>query len=136
MDKGFHKLRGAIEHQLPRHTQPVIAFVVAMGLAGMAAWYVAAGGLHGGLVDHDAPPSVPLRFTVDLNSAGTVELSQLPGVGPALARRLVDHRDLHGPFQTPESLLDVPGVGAATLARLRPHLRPLPGQSPPSEPTR
>jgi competence ComEA-like helix-hairpin-helix protein len=136
MDKGFHKLRGAIEHQLPRRTQPVIAFVVAMGLAGMAAWYVAAGGLQGGLVDHDAPPAIPLRFTVDLNSAAAVELSQLPGVGPALARRLVDHRDLHGPFQTPESLLDVPGVGAATLARLRPHLRPLPGQSPPSEPSR
>ncbi len=135
MDKGFHKLQGAVEHQLPRRTQPLIAVVVAMGLAGMAVWYVAAGGLHGGLVDHDAPPTIPLRFTVELNSAGPVELSQLPGVGPALARRLVDHRDLHGPFQTPESLLDVPGVGAATLARLRPHLRPLPGQSPPTEPT-
>jgi competence protein ComEA len=133
MDKGFLNYEGIVEHHLPRRSQPVIAFVVAVGLAGMAAWYVAAGGLHGGLVDHDAPPAVPLRFTVDLNSAGTVELSQLPGVGPALARRLVDHRDLHGPFQTPESLLDVPGVGEATLARLLPHLRPLPGQSPQSE---
>lgn len=136
MDKGFLNHEGIAEHHLPRRTQPVIALVVAVGLAGMAAWYVAAGGLHGGLVDHDAPPFVPLRFTVDLNSAGTVELSQLPGVGPALARRLVDHRDIHGPFQTPESLLDVPGVGEATLARLRPHLRPLPGQSPQSEFTR
>jgi competence protein ComEA len=133
MDKGFLNHEGIVEHHLPRRCQPVIAVVVAVGLAGMAAWYVAAGGLHGGLVDHDAPPAVPLRFTVDLNSAGTVELSQLPGVGPALARRLVDHRDLHGPFQTPESLLDVPGVGEATLARLLPHLRPLPGQSPQSE---
>ena len=133
MDKGFLNHEGIVEHHLPRRTQPVIALVVALCLAGMAAWYVAAGGLHGGLVDHDAPPAVPLRFTVDLNSAGTVELSQLPGVGPALARRLVDHRDIHGPFQTPESLLDVPGVGEATLARLRPHLRPLPGLSPQSE---
>ncbi len=136
MDKGFQKLWGAVEHHLPRRTQPVIAFVVAVCLAAMAAWYVAAGGLHGGLVDHDAPPAIPLQFTVDLNTAGPIELSQLPGVGPALARRLVDHRDLHGPFQTPESLLDVPGVGEATLARLRPHLRPLPGQSPQSEPSR
>lgn len=133
MPQGFLNHEGIVEHHLPRRSQPVIAFIVAVALAGMAAWYVAAGGLHGGLVDHDAPPAVPLRFTVDFNSAGTVELSQLPGVGPALARRLVDHRDNHGPFETPESLLDVPGVGVVTLERLRPYLRPLPGQSPPSE---
>ncbi|MEI8319850.1 MAG: helix-hairpin-helix domain-containing protein [Planctomycetia bacterium] len=136
MAKGSPDTEGFIAQQFPRRAQPVVAVALAGCLAGMAAWYVAAGGLHGGLVDHDAHPAVPLRFTVDLNTAGTVELSQLPGVGPALARRLVDHRDLHGPFRTPESLLDVPGVGEATLARLRPHLRPLPGAAPLSEPTR
>ena len=136
MAKGSPDTEGFITHQFPRRVQPVIALVVGGCLAGMAVWYVSAGGLRGGLVDHDAPPAVPLRFTVDLNSAGPVELSQLPGVGPALARRLVDHRDLHGPFPTPEALLEVPGVGEATLARLRPHLRPLAGAASPTEPDR
>jgi competence ComEA-like helix-hairpin-helix protein len=130
MDKGF------VEHHLPRHTQPVVAVVVGGCLAAMAVWYLAAGGLRGGLVDHDAPPAIPLRFTVDLNTAASGELSQLPGVGPALARRIVDHRALHGPFQSPDELLDVPGIGETTLDRLLPHLRPLPGSLPQPESAR
>lgn len=130
VDEGF------VEHHLPSRSQPVVAGVVAGCLMVMAAWYVAVGGFRGGLVDHDAPPSIPLRFTVDLNTAPPFELSQLPGVGPALARRIVDHRDLHGPFHSADGLLDVPGVGEATLDRLRPHLRPLPGALPQTESAR
>lgn len=136
MFKGSAEPAGFVAHHVPRRVQTPLALVVAGCLAWMAVWYVAVGGFAGGLVDHDAPPLVPLRFTVDLNTAGPTELSQLPGVGPALARRIVDHRDLHGPFPTEEALLDVPGVGVATLDRLRPHLRPLPGAAPPSEPDR
>jgi len=110
---------------LPARAQPVIALAVAVGLTAGTVWFVAAGGLSGRLVHHDAAPRVDARFTVDVNAAGALELAQLPGLGPALARRIVDHRDRHGPFSAIDGLLDVPGVGPATLDAMRPHLRPV-----------
>ena len=62
---------------------------------------------------------------LDINTADADELAQLPGLGPTIAARIIDHREAHGPFHAPEALLDVPGIGAATLAAIRPHLRPL-----------
>lgn len=56
---------------------------------------------------------------VRVNSASLEELDRLPGVGPVLATRIVDHRDNHGPFEKVEDLLDVPGVGETVLSRLR-----------------
>ena len=110
---------------LQARAQPLLAALLAACLAGGAAWYVAVGGLGGGLVHHDAPPVRPAAFTVDINSADEAELAQLPGLGPATARRIVDHRRDVGPFATIESLLDVPGIGPATLDAMRPHLRPV-----------
>jgi competence protein ComEA len=109
---------------LPSRSQPLVAVAVAVGLMALAGWYVAAGGLRGGLVSHDAPPPPTVRFTVNVNSAPAAELAVLPGLGPALAARIVDHRREHGPFETVEDLLDVPGIGPATLEAMRPHLRP------------
>lgn len=54
-----------------------------------------------------------------VNSASAAELEALPGVGPVLAGRIVDHRDSLGPFGAVEDLLDVPGIGEAMLERLR-----------------
>ncbi|MEX2530468.1 MAG: ComEA family DNA-binding protein [Gemmatimonadota bacterium] len=56
---------------------------------------------------------------IDPNRASEVELSRLPGVGPALAGRIVASREGVGPFQRPEDLARVPGIGEATVARLR-----------------
>jgi competence ComEA-like helix-hairpin-helix protein len=105
--------------------QPLVAGLLAAGLAAMAAWYVATGGLGGGLVHHDAPPPATAVFTVNLNAADATELAQLPGLGPATAARIVEHRRTRGPFASIDGLLDVPGVGAVTLDGLRPHLRPI-----------
>ena len=110
---------------LPPRSQPLIAFIVAGCLGVGAAWFVAAGGLAGRLVHHDAAPVGDNRFTVNINTAGETELAQLPGLGATTARRIIDHRTEHGPFASLESLLDVPGIGPATLDAMRPHLRPI-----------
>jgi competence protein ComEA len=47
-----------------------------------------------------------------------VELEALPGIGPALARRIVADRESQGPFATVAALDRVPGIGPALLARL------------------
>lgn len=56
--------------------------------------------------------------SVRINSAGVSELQQLPGIGPALAQRIVDTRS-RGRFASVEDLLRVPGIGKAKLAKLR-----------------
>lgn len=56
---------------------------------------------------------------VDLNRATASDLEALPGIGPVLARRIVAHRDRHGPFQRLEDLLQVEGIGPRMLERLR-----------------
>lgn len=66
--------------------------------------------------DERRGPSAPQ--VVDVNRADVTALQALPGVGPALARRIVVHRETYGPFRRPADLLQVPGVGAKRYARL------------------
>lgn len=56
--------------------------------------------------------------SVRINSASVSELQQLPGIGPALAQRIVETRN-SGRFSSAEDLLRVPGIGKAKLAKLR-----------------
>jgi competence protein ComEA len=66
---------------------------------------------------------------VDPNTAGAEELRTLPGIGPALAARILEDRRARGPYTRPEDLLRVRGIGPATLARLRPRLELAPAPS-------
>jgi len=61
-------------------------------------------------------PSAPL----DLNHATLADLTRLPGVGPVLARRILDTRATLDRFGAVEDLVRVRGVGRAKLERLRP----------------
>lgn len=56
---------------------------------------------------------------VDLNTADAAMLETLPGIGPATAAAIVDHRERHGAFTSVDGLLDVRGIGEAKLAALR-----------------
>ncbi len=55
---------------------------------------------------------------VNLNTADLALLDGLPGIGPVLAQRIVEHREQQGPFRQVEDLLDVPGIGPAIVDRL------------------
>ena len=56
---------------------------------------------------------------IDINSAGAEELDLLPGIGPVKAAAIIDYRAEHGPFSDVQELLEVPGIGEATLEGLR-----------------
>ena len=56
---------------------------------------------------------------VDLNIADATALETLPGIGPATAAAIIDHRERNGPFASVEGLLEVRGIGEAKLAQLR-----------------
>lgn len=62
-------------------------------------------------------PGMPAK--VGLNGAGLAELDSLPGIGPALAQRILDYRRAHGPFRRIEDLQQVPGIGPAKFQEIR-----------------
>ena len=67
----------------------------------------------------DASQELRLPGPLNLNRADATDLQALPGIGPALAGRIVAHRQTHGRFRNAADLLTVPGIGAKRYARLR-----------------
>ena len=59
---------------------------------------------------------------IDPDRAGPQELGRLPGVGPGLARRIVEDRARHGPYGSLSGLDRVPGVGTRLLERIAPYV--------------
>ncbi|HKP10451.1 MAG TPA: helix-hairpin-helix domain-containing protein, partial [Blastocatellia bacterium] len=53
--------------------------------------------------------AAPRPPCVDLNKASAAELTQLPGVGEVMSRRIVEHRERHGPFRRPAEVIIVEG---------------------------
>jgi competence protein ComEA len=56
---------------------------------------------------------------ISLNQASSSQLEELPGVGPALAGRLVDWRSANGGFKSKEDLLNVAGIGDKLFAAVK-----------------
>lgn len=62
----------------------------------------------------DSPGDQP----IDINTAGVAELDGLPGVGQAIAQRIVDYRTANGPFKAADELQKVKGIGPALFAKI------------------
>ncbi|MBU1702121.1 MAG: helix-hairpin-helix domain-containing protein [Candidatus Eisenbacteria bacterium] len=76
-------------------------------------------------VRQELPPieESPIRQgKIDLNRADSRALQSLPGIGPAMAGRILDYRRERGPFRDVVELLQIRGVGEKTLERLQPYL--------------
>lgn len=56
---------------------------------------------------------------ININTASVAELDTLPGIGPAIAQRIIDYRTAHGPFNKIEDLMNVKGIGQATFDKLK-----------------
>ena len=79
--------------------------------------------------DPTSPPSgaTPGRATatptilapVNINTAGIEELDRLPGIGPAIAQRIIDYRNANGPFQRIEDIVKVRGIGPAEFDAIK-----------------
>ena len=69
------------------------------------------------------PTTVLVSPGLDLNKATAQELSQVPGLGPKRAQKIVDHRDSHGPYHSPDDVQQVKGIGGRTTDRFRKHVQ-------------
>ncbi len=78
-------------------------------------WHVASGT---DLIAIDQAPPQELSFQIQLNEADWPELTLLPKIGETLARRIVEYRETHGPFQSIEQLQNVKGIGPKTIRRV------------------
>ena len=56
---------------------------------------------------------------ININTAPLAELDRLPGIGPGLAARIIEHRARYGPFRRTEHLLIVPGISERRFAEMR-----------------
>jgi competence protein ComEA len=65
------------------------------------------------------PPSVAATGRVAINRASAQDLEALPGIGPSLAKRILEEREKGGPFRSPRDLLRVKGIGPKKQAAIQ-----------------
>ncbi len=56
---------------------------------------------------------------VNINQASADQLTTLPGIGPAMAKRIIEHRTKNGPFKKTEDLMSVKGIGQKKFSVLK-----------------
>ena len=61
-------------------------------------------------------------MTINLNTATQAELEKLPGVGPAMAKAIVDYRQKSGGFKKIEEIMNVKGIGEKSFLKLKPQI--------------
>ncbi len=71
------------------------------------------------LSPYSAARKTEVRLPININTADEELLQQLPRIGPALARRIVEYRRQHGPFRRKRDLIKVKGIGPKSFEQLK-----------------
>lgn len=67
-------------------------------------------------------PAPAVEGVVNINTASVDDLTLLPGIGEATARRIVEHREKNGAFKTAEEIMNVRGIGESTFGKIKGNL--------------
>ena len=78
----------------------------------------------------DSPPkrdifesNLPAVDSININNAGIEDLKLLEGIGPKTAIKIVEYRQVFGPFEIPQQLMLVEGIGERQFFKIRKHIR-------------
>ena len=63
------------------------------------------------------------KLSININTANEAELVKLPRIGPAIAKRIIEFRNINGPFKSIEDLQKVKGIGKKTINNIKPYLQ-------------
>lgn len=107
----------ASEPQADRRPEGALEDALEDAPADASAAQIAEVALEAAAAPRRAGPLPPVR--TNINTASPADLERLPGIGPALAGRIVEHRS-RSPFQSPDQITEVRGIGPKTLEKLRP----------------
>jgi len=67
----------------------------------------------------DLEGKISSRRLININTSDKEELTQIPGIGPALARKIIAYREKNGLFYFPEDITKVPGIGKVKYERIK-----------------
>ena len=98
-----------------RHTRGLAAAAILAGL-------LAVGTVGAAPAPQKAGEAGKTGAVVDLNVATEAQLQDVPGIGPSLAKKIVEFRKENGPFKTVDDLMKIRGIGEKSIERLRPYL--------------
>ena len=85
----------------------------------LAAITVERGGIKENLTLQQVEARLKEAAKIRINSATVDEMTLMPGIGPAIASRIEEYRELHGRFHSVDSLLKVRGVGPVKLEKMK-----------------
>lgn len=104
----------AVARSLSRPTLLFIALVIVLTACGRLPRYYTSN-----TTSIDTANSTAELATININTASAAELNRLPGIGPALAERIVTHRQENGAFRRPEHLMMVRGISDRRFRAIR-----------------
>ncbi len=104
-----------MEHLFTRQERLALGFLLGMACLGMGVQVFRRGGPETSFAS--------VQKTVSINRAAEADLVALPGIGPVLAKRILQDRKLHGRYLTLTDLRRVKGITPKTLRRLERLLR-------------
>ena len=81
-------------------------------------------------IAQQAPKQTEAPAIVNINTAPQAELEKLPGIGPAMAARIVEYRQKNGGFKKIEELMNVQGIGEKAFLKLKPLVTITPAKTP------
>lgn len=108
-------------HWLTRQEKLVLMFLCGVMLCGSVLQYASKSWAFMARMMRDREDKYLFR-SIDVNSAGLQELTDIPGIGPATAGQIVGYRTAYGPYQSLDDLDNVPGISVKKIKMLSQYL--------------